>query len=228
MAYTTLQDILEESGLANHIHGETPTGIVDGENMTFTAVNKPLVDTNYDDEVTKDDIQLYFDGVPADVSEIDARFGTATVTSAPDEGVEVTMDYCYSAVSMTFVGKLREEAEEFINNRMKLVDSCVPYGENGHEVPKTVRNLTRQLAAAWLLIREYGFNQDIEGTSKDGYKRLEAVEESLEKYASAGGECGSDGAGTPNGGLASLATTSDGDLFPRPDFNDTPRPEKDW
>lgn len=227
--YTTLQDILEEAGLAVDVHGEAPAGAIDGTNKVFTVQNKPLTDSNYDDVVNKDDLKLYYDGVPQTISSVDVAFGIITAQTAPDEGVEVTVDYRYSAVSMEFVTKRREEAEEMINDSMKKVDSCAPYGVDSAEVPKTIRNITRQFVAAWLHIRDYGFNQDTEGTSKDGYKRLEeTAEKALEKYAALGGKCGSDGNGTVNGGIGSVATASDGDLFPQPDFEDRTPPEKEW
>lgn len=227
--YTTLQDILEEAGLAQDVHAEMAIGTVDGTNKVFTVANKPLIDANYDDVVTKEDVQIYFDGVPAAIDTVNALFGTITTVNAPAEGVDVTLDYRYSAVSMQFVQKLREEAEETINSRMKFVDSCVPYGADGKDVPKKVRGIARRLAAAWLLTRDYGFNQDIEGTSKDGYKKLETIEAELETYANNGGNCGTDGTGTPAGGAATFAASSDGDLFPEPSFDrDMPQPEKDW
>lgn len=226
--YTTLQDIYEEAGLAVAANSETPNGEANGTNKVFTVHNKPIVDADSDDVVTAADVQVYVNGSPVAVTAVNSLFGNITLAVAPAEDDEVTVDYRYSAVSMDYVSKLRDEAEQAVNNRMKLVDSCVPYGEGDKDVPVTVRNLTRQFAAAWLLIREYGFNQDIEGTSKDGYKRLETVKEALEEYAATGGECGSDGDNMPGTGAGAFQASSDGDLFPQPDFNDLPRPEKDW
>lgn len=228
MSYTSLQDIYEEAGLAIAAYGENAIGEADGTNRVFTVHNKPLIDTNSDDDITKDDVQVYVNGSPVAVTSVDSTFGNITLTVAPAAEAIVTVDYRYSAVNMDYVSKLRDEAEQAVNNRMKLVDSCVPYGEGDKDVPVTVRNLTRQFAAAWLLIREYGFNQDIEGTSKDGYKRLETVKEALEEYAATGGECGSDGDNTPGTGAGAFRASSEGDLFPQPDFDDLPRPEKDW
>lgn len=226
--YTTLQDIYQEAGLAIAAYGENAIGEVDGTNKVFTVHNKPLVDMNSDDEVTKDDVQMYVNGTPVVVESVNALFGNITLAVAPAAEAVVTVDYRYSSTDMDYVAKLRAEAEQVVNSRMKFVDSCVPYGEGDEDVPATVRNLTRQFAAAWLLIREYGFNQDIEGTSKDGYKRLETVKASLEEYAALGGNCGSDGDGGVAGGAGALAASSDGDLFPEPTFDSTPRPEKDW
>lgn len=225
--YTTLQDIYEEAGLATAANSETPNGVANGTNKIFTVHNKPIVDANFDDVVDKDDVQVYVNGSPVEVTAVNALFGNITLAVAPADGAEVTVDYRYSAVSMDYVNKLRDEAQATVDSRMKSIDSCVPYGQDEKEVPHTVRNLTRQFAAAWLLIREYGFNQDIEGTSKDGYKRLETVEAALEKYAAAGGDCGG---GSSAGDSSAFQTASDGDLFPEPrDFDhDYQRPEKDW
>lgn len=213
--YTTLQDILEEAGLSHKILAEIPNGGVDGDNKQFTVSYKPLTDANYDDEVTADDLRVYYDGVPADVDTVDAEYGTITMTTAPAEGVVVTVDYRYAPVTLEFVSKRRDEAQALVNKRMKSIDSCAPYGEGGKDVPKIVQNIARQFAAAWMLIREYGYNQDTEGTSKDGYKRLEVAEAMLEEYAKNGGECGIDGDGSPSSSLHSIGVRSDGDLFAR-------------
>ena len=229
--YTTLQDIYEDAGLATAGNAEVPAGEVDGTNKVFTTPNKPLVDSDYDDEVTIADVQVYVDGSPVPTTAVNAQYGNITLATAPAEGSIVTVDYRYSATNMIFVSKLRDEAEEFINNRMRLVDACVPYGQGSNEVPFTVRNLTRQLAAAWLLIREYGYNQDIEGTSKDGYKRLETVKLALEEFAESGGACdNSEGGGSSEAGVGGFQSASEGDLFPEPDFRHegASRPPKDW
>lgn len=211
--YCTLQEIIEEAGLSHAVLAEIPNGIVDGQNKTFTVNNKPLSDLDYDDMVTEEDLRVYFDGVPVTVVDVDEVFGTITTAEAPKEGVTVTVDYRYSPVSMESAKRRREEAQATINNRMKSIDNCAPYGREGRSVPKIVRNITRQLAAAWLLIRDYGYNQDIEGTSKDGYERLKTAKEALEDYAKSGGECGIDSDGQINTTLRSLGSASKGDLF---------------
>jgi hypothetical protein len=226
--FTTLQDILEEAGLASDVHGETPAGVVDNANKLFTVPNKPLTDANYDDKVDKDDVQIYFDGVPAAVSSVNEQFGTITTVEAPAEDVEVTIDYRYSAITMRFLANLRDEAEATINTRMRSVDSCAPYGIDGAEVPKKISGIARRIAAGWLLTRDYGFNQDIEGTSKDGYKKLEVAEQELETYAKSGGNCGVDGSGSPGGGDDAVSTSSDGNLFPEPHFDNIRRRSEDY
>lgn len=214
--YTTLQDIIEEAGLVTKVRGERASGIVDGSNATFGTAKSPLVDSDYDDKVTSADIRVYVDETllsAAGISEIDAEFGTVTLVNAPAENSTVSIDYNYAAIGLRFVSAVRDEAQERIDTRMKKVDSSAPYTTT--PIPATVAGITRHFAAAWLLIRDYGFNQDIEGTSKDGYKRLETAEEMLEAYAAAGGATGSDGNGSV-GNLDSLEVASDGNLFPEP------------
>ncbi len=223
--YETLQAILKEAGLSHAVYSESPSGTIDGSNKAFTVANKPLTDANGDDKVDTEDVQAYVDGTPVVVEEVDARFGTITLTQAPTESADITIDYWYSNYELSEVERIREEAEAWINNRMKSVDPCAPYGTGDDPVPATVRNLCRRYAAALLLIREYGYNQDTEDTSKDGYRRLEAVKADLEAYALAGGECGESSDGGDDGGLGDISATSDGDLFGR--FEDIQRPNSD-
>lgn len=217
--YITLQEALEEAGLHHVQIGDAALGTTDGSNTAFSLDHKPLVDWNYDDEVTVDDIKVYVDGVPVAVSEVDARFGTFELAKAPSSGATVTVDYVYSPVPIEYVKKLRAEAVAWINKQMGRVDPCAPYGRYNRAVPGTVAELCRNYVAARLLIREYGYNQDIEGTSKDGYKRLEQVKADLMEYMKSGGECGdgSDDAGVA--GVGGAAFKSDGDLFGRFDEN---------
>lgn len=214
--YITLQEALEEAGLHHVQLGDAALGTVDGSNKAFSLDHKPLVDWNYDDEVTIDDMKVYVDGVPVVASEVDARFGTFELTKAPDAGAAVTVDYVYSPVPLEYVKKLRAEATAWINNQMEQVDPCAPYGKYNRPIPGTVTELCRNYVAARLLIREYGYNQDIEGTSKDGYKRLEQVKADLMEYMKSGGECGDSGdddAGVS--GVGGVSSSSDGDLFGR-------------
>lgn len=218
--YITLQEALEEAGLHHVQLGDAALGVVDGSNKAFSLSHKPLADWNYDDEVTIDDIKVYVDGSPVAVSEVDARFGTFELTKAPSSDTAVTVDYVYSPVPLDYVKKLRAEATAWINKQMSRVDPCAPYGRSNKVIPGTVAELCRNYVAARLLIREYGYNQDIEGTSKDGYKRLEQVKADLMEYMKSGGECG-DGSDGDTGifGAGGVSSSSDGDLFGRFDEN---------
>ncbi len=210
--YVTLQEALEEAGLHHVENGVVADGVADGSNRAFSVARKPLADTDYDDLVTVDDIQVYVDGVPVQISEVNERFGTFELVEPPKSGSIVTVDYAYMSVTSEYLNKLRIEATAWINNNMSRVDPCAPYGTNGRSIPGIVSELCRNYMAARLLIREYGYNQDIEGTSKDGYKRLETVKEDLKEYMESGGECGGDGDGF-YGSTGTGLSQSDGDLF---------------
>jgi hypothetical protein len=212
--YTTLQEILEESGLSHAVHGENANGVVDGVNKIFTVDNKPLVDTNNDDTVTKDDVRVYVDGVPAPIDTVDAQFGIITLITAPAADAEVTTDYQYSAVSLAFVAKVRSGVEAWINRYVRKIDS-LPYTA----VPEDISYIAMLRGAAKLQIRDYGYNQDAEGTSKDGYKKLSEAKNLLMEYINAGGLDDSDSLSGVNG----LDVQSEGSLFERPDNYDRPR-----
>ena len=63
------------------------------------------------------------------------------------------------------------------------------------------------MAAGMLLVRDYGFNEDIENTSKDGYKKLELASEKLNTLIAT--VCGAACSRSAQG----FAARDDGDLF---------------
>ena len=71
----------------------------------------------------------------------------------------------------------------------------------------TLRYIQRLMAAGMLLVRDYGFNEDIENTSKDGYKKLELASEKLNTLIAT--VCGEACSRSAQG----FATRDDGDLF---------------
>lgn len=183
--YETKQAILEEAGLSLIVLGETLAGSVDGSNKAFTTERGPITDSNDDDSIDNTDVTVYVDGVSVPVAAVIETSRTITLVTAPAVDSTVTADYRYSNITDAYVEKIREEAEDWINSAMDAIDP-VPYSP----VPARVRQLTRQYAAANLLIREYGMNQNTDGTSKDGYNRLKTVQAALDKYIAIGGATG--------------------------------------
>ena len=112
----------------------------------------------------------------------------------------------------------------WIDKSLEGVDPCAPAGKYGREIPGRVVELCTNYAVARLLIREYGFNQDIEGTSKDGYKRLEIVKQDMQEFVKSGGVCGA-GSDDLSAGLGAVGARCDGDLFG--DFPDRRRRHND-
>jgi hypothetical protein len=236
-AYETLQGILEEAGLSHRVLGETPYGEIDGSNKLFTTHNKPLTDVNYDDSITIADVLVLVNGTPATVVNVDAQNGTIEIETAPEANDEVLVDYRYSPIALSFVSQLRDEVQDEINLAMKAVDPCAPYDydvQNEEKLPNpTVRQLCRLLAAAYLLIRDYGFNQDTEGTSKDGFVKHKLVMGDGEKkpgmlamFKKKGGVCGEDqDADVDSASLGAFQTDSDGKLFGK--FEEGEKPNSD-
>lgn len=219
MAYESLQAILEEAGMSHAQLAERPYGAINGTNKIFTVSHKPLTDRNYDDVVDENDVFVLVNGNPASVSGVDAINGVITLETAPPNGAEVLVDYRYSPIPLETVQQRRTEAQDYINSAMKPVDDCAPYdfsySSQVNPANSTVRAMTRIYAAAMLLIRDYGFNQDSELTSKDGYKKLELVTGTknepgmLANFIKTGGVCGNSAYDT----IDTVEASSDGDLF---------------
>ncbi len=213
--YETIQSILDQAGMSQIVRGEILGGTIDGTNVTFTTAYKPLSDSNDDDVVDPTDVTAYVNGTTVNVRTIDPINGIITLVTAPAVSSIVTCDYRYSSVSWNFATKIREEAEQWINDEMKVVDT-IPY----NPVPPTVRKLTRMYAAAQLLIKDYGFSHDTAGTSKDGTAIMALLEGSgepnkggykpglLARYIAIGGA-----SGLSDVAAAETTVVSDGQLF---------------
>lgn len=227
--YETLQSILQEAGMSHRVLAEVPYGVADGSNKAFTVSRKPLSDGNHDDKVDRDDVFVLVDGVPAEVDEVDEVNGVIELVSAPAENAKITVDYRYSSWTMAELAKLRAEAQQWLDDIMKQAGDCAPYtsydatsSEASAEVHPTVRAITRMYAAALLLTRDYGYNQDTELTSKDGFKKLEMINGTkdepgmIQKFIASGGACGNTGPVSADDGVQ---VASDGDLF-RNDLRD--------
>lgn len=232
--YESLQAILEEAGMSHQQLAETPYGTADGTNKIFTVAHKPLSDSNYDDAVTPADVLVLVNGVPATVSSVVAATGVITLASAPAADATLLIDYRYSPTTLEAMEQRRVEAQQWVDDAMKQAGDCAPYTEadftnNDHLPHPTIRALTRLYAAAQLLIRDYGFNQDTELTSKDGFKKLELINGTktedgmLARFIATGGVCGGTG---PQGVLDDIAAASDGDLFAN-DLRDVTPPNSD-
>lgn len=204
-AYETKQAILEEAGLSHRTLGEKATGATDGSNKDFYVKHKPLSDANYDDNVDAQDVVAYVNGSAVAVSSIDVTSGKISLTSAPAASTAVTIDYTYCPVSDNYIENVREEAQDFVDDFMSDVDTT-PYDSPS----ATIRKVTRWYGAALMLIRDYGFNQDTELTSKDGYKKLKLAEDTLQAYYDKGGQSGASGNGADD-----VAVSTEDDLFGR-------------
>jgi hypothetical protein len=57
--YETKQAILEEAGLSQIVNGEVLAGAIDGTNLVFNTIYKPITDSNDDDQIDTTDIMVY-------------------------------------------------------------------------------------------------------------------------------------------------------------------------
>lgn len=223
MAYARIQSILEEAGMSHNQPQEVPSGTIDGSNKAFTVAHTPLTDSNYDDVVDTNDVFVLVNGNPANVSSVDTAHGIIELSAAPPEGAELLITYRYSPVSLQFATDLLAEAAAWINKAMRNIDPAVPYDtgiDDPANIDATVRSMTRIWCAAMLLTRDYGFNQDTEQTSKDGFQKLKVAQSMLADFKNAGGvEGGDDGGDTDEAQLEAFQVQSDKDtdghdLFP--------------
>lgn len=233
--YESLQAILEEAGLSHAVLAEEPNGTVDGSNKAFTTDHKPLTDSNYDDVVDATDLRVYVDGVPVAVTSIDAAYGIITLAAAPTVDAEVRIDYRYSPIPSTMVAQRRNEAQNWLNGKMKGIDPASPYtgafNDVDNPINDTVREICRSYAAAMLLIRDYGYNQDTEGTSKDGFYRLKLVTGDSRNPGLIGdfiASGGVGGAGNNSIDEDDVVVESSGDLFGDFDGGQRPNSDCDW
>lgn len=203
--YVTKQAILEEAGLSQPVLGELVSGTVNGTNNVFSVSRKPLADANYDDAIDPYDVTLFVNGSPVGVASVDEAAGTIATLVAPANGTTVTADYRYSAVLDQYVDDVRDEAQDWIDSVMDAVDP-LPYADG--MVPPTIRKIARVYAAGMLLSKDYGYQRDTDGTSKDGMARMKQAEAWLDKYVLIGGSTG-----LSNVSSAAMEVHNDGTLF---------------
>lgn len=218
--YESIQAILEEAGMSHQQLAEVPYGLANGTNKAFTTTHKPLSDTNYDDTVDASDVLVLVNGSPAEVATVNASNGVITLKNAPAVDAQMLIDYRYTATPMHTIEQLRSEAQQWVDDAMKQAGDCAPYDVDFADSTKqphpTIRAITRYYAAAQLLIRDYGYNQDTELTSKDGFKKLALIIGDkndvgmLARFIAQGGVCGGTG---DTAAMDSIASSSDGDMF---------------
>lgn len=194
--YETIQAILEEAGLYHREKIE----LNDIDSQIILLDDRIFADTNYDDVIDKDDIVVLVDGSPAEILEVDIKSSMITLDKKVNSGQIVNIKYAYSPVEQEFVEKVRDEVivEIMAKNPCQSVFS--------DKYTPALRYIVRLLSAGKLLIRDYGFNEDIEGTSKDGYKKIELGNQKLNDLITS--VCNSE-----NSCLSGFIGRDDGDLF---------------
>lgn len=193
----TIKDILQEAGLYHRQLLE----FNDVNSSVISLGDYILADVNDDDTVDVKDVRVLVDNKPVKVTEVDTTNALVTLEKPVTAGQEVSVRFASSSVEPEYVEKVRAEA---LSEIVSKVPCEAAWAE---EYKPTLRYIQRLMAAGMLLVRDYGFNEDIENTSKDGYKKLELANEKLSALIAA--VCGGAQARNAQG----FAARDDGDLF---------------
>ena len=216
LVYETTLNILREAGFVLRVVDESAN--VNGATIKTAFANYLSIDATDGTAVaTTSDVSVTVNGVAVEVDAIDAAAGTITLETAPDDNATILVSYYYSPIALDYVEVVREDAQCAINSKMKKIDPCAPY--TNENAPHCVRMMTRLWAGGLLLARDYGYNQDIELTSKDGYKKIEEAKKLLDEFYEEGGSCSSGGAEETetSGGTGAITVGCEGNMFTRPD-----------
>lgn len=193
----TIKDILQEAGLYHRQLLE----FNDVNSSVISLGDYILADVNGDDTVDVKDVRVLVDNKLVKVTEVDTTNALIMLEKPVVSGQEVSVHFASSSVEPEYVEKVRSESLSEIISKIPCEAAWA------EEYKPTLRYIQRLMAAGMLLVRDYGFNEDIENTSKDGYKKLELANEKLSALIAA--VCGGAQARNAQGFVA----RDDGDLF---------------
>lgn len=159
--FESVQAILEEAGLIHR--QQNISAEIQGNHIILN--DGIIADSNYNDLVDFEDVTVFCGGEKMEVSNIDAENGIIELANSSKNGEIANVSYNYSNVRQALVEKIRGEVLAEI--RKVLAISTI---EQNRDI---VGYIVRIYAAGKLLVREYGFNQEITDTSKDGYRKIE-------------------------------------------------------
>lgn len=159
--FESVQAILEEAGLIHR--QQNISAEIQGNHIILN--DGIIADSNYNDLVDFEDVTVFCGGEKMEVSNIDAENGVIELANNSKNGEIANVSYNYSNVRQALVEKIRGEVLAEI--RKVLAVSTI---EQNRDI---VGYIVRIYAAGKLLVREYGFNQEITDTSKDGYRKIE-------------------------------------------------------
>lgn len=159
--FESVQAILEEAGLIHR--QQNISAEIQGNHIILN--DGIIADLNYNDLVDFEDVTVFCGGEKMEVSNIDAENGVIELANNSKNGEIANVSYNYSNVRQALVEKIRGEVLAEI--RKVLAVSMI---EQNRDI---VGYIVRIYAAGKLLVREYGFNQEMTDTSKDGYRKIE-------------------------------------------------------
>ena len=159
--FESVQAILEEAGLIHR--QQNISAEIQGNHIILN--DGIIADSNYNDLVDFEDVTVFCGGEKMEVLNIDAENGVIELANNSKNGEIANVSYNYSNVRQALVEKIRGEVLAEV--RKVLAISTI---EQNRDI---VGYIVRIYAAGKLLVREYGFNQEIADTSKDGYRKIE-------------------------------------------------------
>ena len=211
--FTSLHEIRREAGLIQQTTDTRVAGAVDGVNQSFVVNQLPIIDRNNDDEVTQADVMAFVDDLPVIVQQVEPATGVVVLASAPETGSRVSIAYEFSAAHDTEIIKRRSSAQSWLRRMVKAYyNLSLVTADN---FPDAWEDAVRLRAAGMLQISDWGTNQDTDGSSKDGYKKIELATQLINEWIE--NQTGSDPE-DPNAKNTSSSFTSDGDMVGRKQF----------
>lgn len=192
-----IKDILQEAGLYHRQLLE----FNDVNSSVISLGDYILADVNGDDTIDVKDVRVLVNNKLVKVTEVDTTNALITLEKPVVSGQEVSVRFASSSVEPECVEKVRTEALSEIISKIPCEAAWA------EDYNPTLRYIQRLMAAGMLLVRDYGFNEDIENTSKDGYKKLELASEKLNTLIIM--VCGEACSRSAQG----FAARDDGDLF---------------
>lgn len=206
MSYATTQAIRETAGLQSRVDNETPQGPVDGSNRVFAVARTPIVDTDYDEEVTTEDVAATVNGVRVPVSAVNPDTGEITLATAPTIGARVRVFYQQSSLTNEYVSGKQEAADSWVD--MKIA----PYVKLPlSPVPDVIVTAAELYAAGMILYKDYGNRASTDYSTKDGQLKIKEARALLDEYIASQNVQRQNTSSTAN----AIAATSDPDVFSR-------------
>lgn len=184
--YVSLKSIREEAGFQFNEDNDDLSGVINGSNKVFTTQHRPLVDRDGDDKFTFKDINVFIDGTPVEIDDVDPESGIVTLSEAPpdDDATSVTAYYHHSQLSDEYISQKRREAISVVHRALKSNGISTPLDPDSPifaDYYATVQMIVQIFGGGLCLIRDYGSNSDTEETSKDGYKKLSTARSELSR-----------------------------------------------
>ena len=188
--FETITNIRRDAGLYRAVEAMTDgsraniVGDINGVNKKFIIPDVPIVDMNNDDIVDINDIRAWVNGEEVEISEVDEVKGIVILVEAPKAGSDVVMRYVTSQATDDYIRDMRSKVEQWLIDCIKHAYDINAVIDNG-VFPNEWANIVRLRTAGYIQIQDWGTNTDTDGTSKDGYKKLEMSKQLLDDWLEA-------------------------------------------